>query len=265
MPLLGKILVVEDNPVNLAVVRKMLQKAGLNPVTAHDGVEALEILELDTFDLVLMDCQMPRMDGYQATEAIRLRESQKGLIRLPVIAMTANAMAGDREKCLDAGMDDYLAKPVKPASLETMLRQWLPMREAIMEDEISQDPTQTQPGTSRRHLDSTVLEELYEIMDDEFVSVLQSYLDNAPGLLRGIRDAVAAKDFDALVTPSHSLKSSSANVGGMELSMLARELEFKGRQRETKGMVEVFNQLAETYRHTTEELKQIVNQGSLRL
>ena len=129
--LVGRVLVVEDNPVNQAVVKKMLQKSGLTPLTANDGVEALEAIEKENFDIVLMDCQMPRMDGYQATEMIRKRESQYGLAHLPVIAMTANAMAGDREHCLKMGMDDYLAKPVKSAVLETILRQWLPMQDVL--------------------------------------------------------------------------------------------------------------------------------------
>ncbi|MES9994388.1 MAG: response regulator [Candidatus Thiodiazotropha sp.] len=283
--LAGRVLVVEDNPVNQAVVKKMLEKAGLSPITANDGVEAMDAMHDEQFDVVLMDCQMPRMDGYEATEAIRDREVTQGLMRTPVIAMTANAMAGDRERCLAVGMDDYLSKPVKPAQLENMLRQWLPMEEMISQGDAStlveesghEDLASPSGIISSEDLESSgdanmsaggmidrsVLEELYEIMEDEFVSVLESYLKSAPGLMHGIRDAVKDRDMDALVKSAHPLKSSSANVGAMELSILARELEFKGRQNDGSGLVSSYNQAADVYRRTIAELKTIVDRGSI--
>jgi signal transduction histidine kinase/CheY-like chemotaxis protein/HPt (histidine-containing phosphotransfer) domain-containing protein len=282
--LAGRVLVVEDNPVNQAVVKKMLEKAGLVPVTSNDGVEAIEAMREEQFDVVLMDCQMPRMDGYEATEAIRDREQKQGLMRTPVVAMTANAMAGDRERCLAVGMDDYLSKPVKPAQLENMLRQWLPMEEMISPGEdvslskavqeyeevaavdISGESLLEIGDTSMASggmIDRNVLEELYEIMEDDFVSVLESYLKSAPGLMHGIRDAVKAGDLEGLVKSAHPLKSSSANVGAMELSILARELEFKGRQGDANGLVASYNQTAEIYRRSISELKTIVDRGSI--
>ncbi len=292
--LVGRVLVVEDNPVNLAVVKKMLEKAGLTPVTANDGVEAMEALREEQFDLVLMDCQMPRMDGYEATEAIRDRETRQGLMRMPVIAMTANAMSGDRERCLAVGMDDYLSKPVKPSQLENMLRQWLPMEDVLSEqyDEqallvgagsehivLSTEPDLSQASSSETvhqqafedkvapmsssHgvIDRTVLAELYEIMEEDFVSVIQSYLKSAPGLMHGIRDAVQDKDMDALVKAAHPLKSSSANVGAIDLSVLARDLEVKGRNNDTGDLVTIYNKTAEVFRHTLSELRNIVETG----
>lgn len=283
--LAGRVLVVEDNPVNQAVVKKMLEKAGLSPITANDGVEAMDALHEEQFDVVLMDCQMPRMDGYEATEAIRERETNQGLMHTPVIAMTANAMLGDRERCLAVGMDDYLSKPVKPAQLENMLRQWLPLEELIRHDE--DESLGSEIGTAQiieatidetsealdsigdtsmsagGMIDRSILEELFEIMEDEFVSVLESYLSSAPGLMHAIRDAVRAGDMDALVKSAHPLKSSSANVGAMELSILARELEFKGRQSDATGLVNSYNQTADVYRRTISELKTIVDKGSI--
>jgi signal transduction histidine kinase/DNA-binding response OmpR family regulator/HPt (histidine-containing phosphotransfer) domain-containing protein len=284
--LAGRVLVVEDNPVNRAVVKKMLEKAGLSPITANDGVEAVELTHQEQFDVVLMDCQMPRMDGYEATEAIRDREAIHGLMRTPVIAMTANAMAGDREKCLAVGMDDYLSKPVKPAQLENMLRQWLPMEDLIRQGEESlvveqvsgsEEDVATSIGQSSDGfesiggssmpasgmIDRSVLEELYEIMEDEFVSVIESYLNSAPGLMVGIRDAVKERDMNALVKSAHPLKSSSANVGAMELSTLARDLEFKGRENDSSGLVDSYNLTAEVYRRTVSELKTIVDRGHI--
>jgi len=279
--LVGKVLVVEDNPVNLAVVKKMLEKAGLTTVTANDGVEAMEALRQQHFDVVLMDCQMPRMDGYEATEAIREREARQGLMRMPVIAMTANAMAGDRERCLAVGMDDYLSKPVKPSELENKLRQWLPMEEMLAESmgglqngkaavpntESRETPPQVSESvgveymTSNGVIDLGVLHELFEIMEDDFVSVIESYLKSAPGLMHAIRDAVKEMDLDALVKAAHSLKSSSANVGAMELSTLAKELELKGREGQTSGLIESYNRAADLFRKSAAELRAITEQG----
>ncbi|MFH1019209.1 MAG: ATP-binding protein [Pseudomonadota bacterium] len=122
--LLGRILLVEDNKVNQMVAGNMLAGMGLTVDLAENGEKALAALAKEPYDLVLMDCQMPVLDGYEATRAFRSREPQ-GEKRLPIIAMTANAMAGDRQKCLEAGMDDYLAKPVKKELLRKMLQQWL--------------------------------------------------------------------------------------------------------------------------------------------
>ncbi len=123
-PLQGHILLVEDNKVNQMVASKMLTGMGLTVDLAENGEKALAALAENRYDLVLMDCQMPVLDGYEATRAFRSQEPQ-GEKRLPIIAMTANAMAGDRQKCLDAGMDDYLAKPVKKELLRKLLGQWL--------------------------------------------------------------------------------------------------------------------------------------------
>lgn len=120
----ARVLIVEDNPVNQLVAAEMVKRLGLHADVAGDGAEALEALERLPYDLVLMDCQMPVMDGFEATR--RLRQRQAEGLRLPVIAMTANAIRGDRERCLDAGMDDYLPKPVRISELKAMLRRWLP-------------------------------------------------------------------------------------------------------------------------------------------
>ncbi|MBU2538942.1 MAG: response regulator, partial [Proteobacteria bacterium] len=123
--LAGCVLLVEDNKVNQMVANKMLTAMGLTVDIAENGEKALAALAEKQYDLVLMDCQMPVLDGYQATKAFRSREIQ-GEKRLPIIAMTANALEGDRQKCLDAGMDDYLAKPVKKELLRALLEKWLP-------------------------------------------------------------------------------------------------------------------------------------------
>ena len=126
----GRVLVVEDNPVNLAVARAMLSGLGLDVATATNGEEGLHAIEALRPDLVLMDCQMPVLDGFDATERLRRHEAESGQSRMTVIAMTANALAGDRERCLAVGMDDYLAKPFRREQLIERLTQWLPNHEA---------------------------------------------------------------------------------------------------------------------------------------
>jgi len=122
----AKILLVEDNPINQMVAQKMLEKIGLKPALANNGLEALKLLNEQSFDLVLMDCQMPEMDGFDATREIRQRNIKAiGQNTIPIVAMTANVMSGDRERCLDVGMDDYIGKPVQRNQLESVLRKWL--------------------------------------------------------------------------------------------------------------------------------------------
>jgi len=122
----ARVLLVEDNPINQMVAQKMLEKVGLKAVLANNGVEALKVLKEQSFDLVLMDCQMPEMDGFDATREIRNLDIRTLYDQhLPIVAMTANVMSGDRERCLEVGMDDYVGKPVQRDHLEAVLRKWL--------------------------------------------------------------------------------------------------------------------------------------------
>jgi len=130
-----RVLLVEDNRVNQLVAARMLKAFGVEATVVSDGAQAVAAVREKPFDLVLMDCQMPQLDGYDATRAIRSWEADRiaehPARRLPIVAMTANAMLGDREKCLAAGMDDYLAKPIGLAELAAKLGQWLPLPSAI--------------------------------------------------------------------------------------------------------------------------------------
>jgi CheY-like chemotaxis protein len=123
----ARVLVVEDSVVNQRVAARLLEKLGCRIDVAANGLEAVTMLAQLAYDLVFMDCQMPEMDGFVATAVIRQREAHSGR-HTPIIAMTANAMQGDRERCLEAGMDDYVSKPVKPEALAAMLQKWAPPR-----------------------------------------------------------------------------------------------------------------------------------------
>ena len=122
----ARVLVVEDELVNQMVCKQVLEKMGIEVGVAENGQQAIETLDEQQFDLVLMDCQMPVLDGYKATEQIRVKEQKHNLPRIPIIALTAHAMQGDREACIEAGMDDYLSKPFKIPDLHNLLLRWLP-------------------------------------------------------------------------------------------------------------------------------------------
>jgi CheY-like chemotaxis protein len=124
----GAILVVEDNQINQMVALKILRKQGYRADAVANGVEAISALTTVPYDLILMDCQMPEMDGFEATERIRKGEAGTKNALLPIVAMTAHAMKGDRERCIDSGMNDYLAKPVQPALLGATIAKWLLLR-----------------------------------------------------------------------------------------------------------------------------------------
>ncbi len=127
-----QVMLVEDNPVNQQVAMLMIQKYGCSVTPAGNGAEAVKLFKQQKFDLIFMDCQMPVMDGFEATQSIREQESQNNLARTTIVAFTANAMKGDDEACLAAGMDDYMAKPVKPADIERVLLSWLPQEKTVV-------------------------------------------------------------------------------------------------------------------------------------
>ena len=268
----GIVLVVEDNPVNLGVARKMLQRLGLTCDAVTDGKSAVTAASGSRYDLILMDCQMPIMDGYEATRLIRQRERGKDAPQVPIIAMTANAMAGDREKCIEAGMDDYLSKPVVLDTLGKTLGYWLRVHE-------SPQPVQPVQGKTRRFtrsltgkrgtaaanesedapsiVDKEVLRNLYYVMGDDFVGLIESYMAHVPQLMGEIRAGIEARDLSQVIRPVHSLKSSSANVGAMRLSSVAREMEEDARTGEQDKVIAGLAGLEHEYEVSNGALKTI--------
>jgi two-component system, sensor histidine kinase and response regulator len=193
------------------------------------------VLESEEFDLVLMDCQMPVMDGYRATAAIREREVGQSR-HLPVVALTANAMEGDRGHCIDAGMDDYLAKPYSLEQLQTTLSRWLALDggstgQALDEESGTDIPGPRVPETV---IDTKVLDQLRELDPDGDMDlvrqVIVAFMDSAEDAVAQTKAAILMNNAENLRVAAHSLKSSSANVGAQELSAIFRELEHCGRE-----------------------------------
>lgn len=242
-PLRGRVLLVEDNAVNLQVARRLLGLHGLTVDSAGDGEEALARLAAADYELVLMDCQMPRMDGYTATRRWRALEGERATRALPIIAMTANAMAGDREKCLAAGMNDYLSKPLSRPRLEQALLRWLvpvDMAPALLPPSAEGDNAVADIGMPGEDaslaverdaslpssaLDKNVLREMLDVMGGDFGLLVRVYLEETPSRLGELENAAHRGDSGSMIAIAHTLKSSSANLGALGLADLARRIE----------------------------------------
>jgi signal transduction histidine kinase/CheY-like chemotaxis protein len=217
----ARVLLVEDNRVNQQVALRMLKTLGIVASTAENGETAVAAIQAEPFDLVLMDCQMPVMDGYEATRRVRAWESAAPdgapRLRVPIVAMTANALLGDREKCLAAGMDDYLAKPIKRDVLAAVLAPWIKSSLAAS------------PAADRTTLDLAIFAQLSELMGSELADIVDTYLRDTAMQIAAMSAALAQGDFEGLRRCAHSLKSSSASVGAVAVQSASQALEAHGR------------------------------------
>lgn len=235
-----RILLVEDNQVNQMVATGVLNDMGLQVDVAGNGQEALHSLEFaattSPYNLVLMDCQMPVMDGYKATESIRAGRADKADPSITIIAMTANAMAGDREKCLAVGMNDYLPKPIDPEALHRMMQKWLLNMDGETLDLTGLEPElgsqQEQSSTIMAPVtDTTTLWDkeaaLKRIMHQEDLlhALIDVFLSDFPEQLTELKKAVEQNDFEQTYFISHTLKGLAANLSGLELQHLSLQIE----------------------------------------
>ena len=244
----ARILVAEDNPVNQTVAAALLKKLGYRADLVANGHEALEALSRTAYDLVLMDCQMPHLDGFEATRQIRDPASTVLRHDLPVIAMTANALTGDRERCLEAGMNDYLAKPVKPEALDKMLATWLhtgdvPAPAGEPPPEIAQAPAATPdelPVYDARELQER-LGENPELIREIFAMARQ----DLPVRLVQLQQAIAQDKRDAIIGGIHSIKGMAGNLAAPRLHQLATDLHRRAASLEAAELQAVLPQLQE--------------------
>ena len=252
----GHVLLVEDNPVNQQLARAMLASFGLSVEIAEHGEEALSKAAEKSFDLILMDCNMPRMDGYLATRHWREREARLGAARLPIVAQTANAMESDRQRCLAAGMDDYLAKPFSFIQLAQVLTRWLPV---VASEEPVTMPEATAPQVQGlRVLDQKIFAQLAELdpggESGLIRQILQAYQESTTALVEQLSLAMAESDAETLRKAAHSLKSSSANVGAVGLSALLAEMESLGRQNRLEEALSIRDRTITEYNRVMAEI-----------
>ncbi|MEA2340442.1 MAG: two-component system, sensor histidine kinase and response regulator [Solirubrobacteraceae bacterium] len=221
----GVILVVEDNAINQRLTVRLLERRGFSTRAVDDGLQALDAISEERFALIFMDCQMPELDGYAATREIRRREEAAGgAEHVPIVAMTANAMEGDREACLTAGMDDYLAKPLRPEDLDAVLARWL--GDAVPAAAVIGPDAPATDGAEPPALDAARFAEMAEDFGPQDLhELVHAFLDTTPGHLAEVR--VAAKDRDAtrLRTAAHKLRGGCLAVGALPLATSAGELE----------------------------------------
>lgn len=242
-----RILVVEDNPVNQLVALGLLEALGYVATTADDGQCALEILETETFDAVLMDVQMPRLDGYATTRAIRAAECAGE--RLPILAMTAAAIEGERERCLEAGMDDFLTKPVNPAALATMIAQWIGDEKAAEPRTVATVESNDPDSNVDARLARLATERLDELRDLDpgnttyLDRAIGNFVNNTPTTLETIRAAAAAGDAEQLKQVVHKLAGGALNLGVMGAGRTAQEIELIADTGSTAGTEALLAQL----------------------
>lgn len=239
----AKVLLAEDNPVNVEVARELLTAAGCRVSVACNGLEVLAQFQDARFDVVLMDCQMPIMDGITAVRKMRELEHEQALIRTPVIAVTANAFPEDRARCLAAGMDDYISKPYSEETLVNTLSRWLPVRpktkpqdERPTSDETAAPPiggepradastSAAAPASEESVIDEGMIGALKAGRPDLLARLIKTFLAYAPDALAGLEQAREDIDLSRLSMLAHALKSSSANLGAVKLASLCRDLE----------------------------------------
>jgi CheY-like chemotaxis protein/HPt (histidine-containing phosphotransfer) domain-containing protein len=248
----GRVLLAEDNVVNQEVAVNMLEGLNCQVAVAGNGLEALAALERESFDLVLMDCQMPELDGFATTAEIRRREAAAGRSPRPVLALTANAMEGDRERCIEAGMDDYLSKPFTREALAAMLGRYLRPAPAGAHPAVArpaEPPAASVPGVGGEPpvIDTQALKPIIALArpgrPSPLVKVISLYLDAWPEQNEKLRLAVTTADAEAMWKVAHALKSSSAIVGALGLSSIFKHLEALGRSGTTAGANEAFAEI----------------------
>ena len=235
----NKILLVEDNPVNQRVAQRLLENLAAEVIIANNGAEALERIGAARFDAVLMDCQMPVMDGFTATRRIRELEAGRGGKRLPIIALTANVMSEDRENCIAAGMDAHLGKPIEPAQLIETLGRFV------------------RPPSATPAIDRNALRELTG-GDVEFERELaETFVNSGDQCLAEIIAALEVSDFDTVRKRAHSLKGASANIHAQVLSQAASSLESAVRENSIPAIGGLVADLGEKLAAVNAELRQV--------
>jgi CheY-like chemotaxis protein/HPt (histidine-containing phosphotransfer) domain-containing protein len=232
-----RILLAEDNITNQQVALGILHKFGLRADAVANGLEAIKALETLPYDLVLMDVQMPEMDGLEATRLIRDPLSTVRNHQVPIIAMTAHAMQSDRDKCLEAGMNDYVSKPVAPQALMEALERWLPRQ--TTEHILGKPPAVT--SAAQEEPDTPVFDRvgmMARLMDDEDLarSVVPGFLEDLPRQIEALRARLEAGDALGVERQAHTIKGASASMGGERLRAVAAAMEKAGQAGELEAV-----------------------------
>jgi CheY-like chemotaxis protein len=227
-----KILVAEDTPFNQTFILRLLEKNGFHTILVENGRQAVERFNTDSVDAILMDVQMPEMDGFEATREIRKLETQKGG-HIPIIAMTAYATEGDRERCLEAGMDDYVSKPISAGKLFKTIEALMPLEESVQ-------PIDEKKGCA---LDKDVLIKSFKDDHNLFKELVEIFVNDYPQMLASLRESLKTTDAKTFSRTAHSLKGMLRNFQAEVAADTAFDLEEKGKQGELDGIDQVIDSL----------------------
>jgi CheY-like chemotaxis protein/HPt (histidine-containing phosphotransfer) domain-containing protein len=252
-----RLLLADDNPIKQKVGLSVLQKLGYRADIATNGVEVLRALEQKAYDILFLDVQMPEMDGLEAARQIHQRWSADKRPR--IIAMTGNALVGDREKCLQAGMDDYISKPVRVGELLSALQRWGATKARKPDTVFLSRP---KSGAAENLLDQAVITELRNMPPSNGVGMLQElvdlFLEGAPQRIAQITQSI--NDGPMLAFHAHALKSMSLNLGAKRIVELSQKLEDLGRARNLHGAHALLQDLEIAFSQTKNQLLTLRNQ-----
>ena len=256
----GSVLVAEDNETNQLVIEAMLEALGVRSRIAVNGLEAVGLARDHRWDVILMDCQMPVMDGFTATSSIRALPGVHG--QVPIVALTANAMPGDEAKCIAAGMNGFLSKPLTLDSLSSMLKRWLPAETGLPE---TSEAAGTRAAVNAA-IDMKQIETLQELGaragTDLVGRVLRSFMQRSREQMQHIELAIERGDMDTVGKIAHALKSNSANVGAGELSSLYRQIESLSRNRQVDDVRALLRDLRKAHARALERANEILKDAA---
>jgi signal transduction histidine kinase/CheY-like chemotaxis protein/HPt (histidine-containing phosphotransfer) domain-containing protein len=255
-----RVLLAEDNITNQIVAEGMIELYGCKVDLAVNGREASQAVRDQQYDLILMDCQMPELDGYSATNEIREFEKQTGGSRTPIVALTAHAMDGDRERCLVAGMDDYLSKPLRQAQFQAILEKWL-LGSSDTEVFIKTPATSEETAASALRFDQNALQMYKKLQQpgkpDVIIRIIEKYFEGADPLLQSMAKAVKNSNAKELLHAAHTMKSNNSMVGAVRMADICMELEMQGNSGILVNSEELYAELAEEYLFVKNKLRAI--------
>jgi len=243
-----EVLLVEDNFTNRIVASEILKSFGCKVTEVENGKKAIEIIS-DKFDIVIMDCQMPVMDGYEASIIINKMRNNNEIPNIPIIALTGNYSKEDRQKCLSSGMNDYITKPVKKGTLRNILEKW-----------IEDDKKEEKNNNIIELIDNEILEGARNIMKDKFSLMIEHYIEDTNNFLIDITDALDVGDIKTIILSAHSIKSSSQQTGAIKVSSIAADIEDLAKEGsvEKEVLQKMFGQLEEAYNKVLPEYNNII-------
>jgi CheY-like chemotaxis protein len=263
----SNVLLVEDNPVNQEVGRTMMEAFGCRVDVVSNGAEVLDRMEASRYDIIFMDCEMPVMDGFEATRLIRWREKQQGRSRAAIVALTAHASVQDRSRCLEAGMDDYLGKPFRLQELSRMMEKWR-VRISALDSEPSSQGFVSDSGlpenVAEDYLDRGSLDNIRSLGPNGprmLSTVIGIYLNDSPILIDRLSETFDAADVEGVAKAAHALKSASAGLGAATLAVMCKHVEDIARGNSMDGAGTLISRIRLEYEKVKEALKREIQKG----